>query len=186
MRATDRVRARTAGDVLRRIDDGAVTRLTRSAHGGAQAATEGLQALDREWDTDRALELHAAALSLLGLALGRLAWRPLLAVPGIVSAALLLQAVSGLYPPMLVFRRLGLRSPREIARERYALKALRGDFAGLEMPPPLVVGRHEGADPAMTAGEGLGPDSAQGEPAEAEPDLERERRRGAAPGAAMP
>jgi hypothetical protein len=36
--------------------------------------------------------------------------------------------VSGWYPLMPLFRRLGIRTAREIERERYALKALRGDF----------------------------------------------------------
>ena len=42
-----------------------------------------------------------------------------------------LHAMTGCYPLLPLFRRLGFRSPREIARERYALKALRGDFQGM-------------------------------------------------------
>lgn len=41
---------------------------------------------------------------------------------------LLLHGVHGWYPLLPVFRRMGLRTRREIAAERYALKALRGDF----------------------------------------------------------
>jgi hypothetical protein len=40
----------------------------------------------------------------------------------------LLHATTGGHPLMPLFRRLGLRSAKEIARERYGLKALRGDF----------------------------------------------------------
>lgn len=36
--------------------------------------------------------------------------------------------LQGWCPPIPVFRRLEVRTDREIARERYALKALRGDF----------------------------------------------------------
>jgi hypothetical protein len=39
-----------------------------------------------------------------------------------------MHAFSGRYPVLPVLRRMGLRTSREIARERYALKALRGDF----------------------------------------------------------
>jgi hypothetical protein len=35
-----------------------------------------------------------------------------------------------LFPPFSFFRRGGLRTRREIEQERYALKALRGDFDG--------------------------------------------------------
>jgi hypothetical protein len=42
----------------------------------------------------------------------------------------LLHAFQGWYPLLPLFRRMGLRSQDEIAREMYAVKALRGDFAG--------------------------------------------------------
>jgi hypothetical protein len=126
----DRVRRHTAAEVLRRIDDDTVERLAVAA--ATPAATERrLDELDREWDTDRAVEAEAAAMGLLGLALGAFGRKSLLAVPAFVAGAVLVQAVTGRYPWMPLFRRLGLRSAREIARERYALKALRGDFAGM-------------------------------------------------------
>ena len=53
------------------------------------------------------------------------------AIPAFVGGALVLHAVTGRYPLMPVLRRLGVRTSREIARERYALKALRGDFIGV-------------------------------------------------------
>ena len=40
-------------------------------------------------------------------------------------------ALQGWCPPIELFRRLGVRTAGEIARERYALKALRGDFAAV-------------------------------------------------------
>ncbi|HLS85637.1 MAG TPA: hypothetical protein VK043_05015 [Burkholderiales bacterium] len=89
-----------------------------------------LHALDREWDLDRAIELEAAATGLVGLALGVLVRRRFLLIPGIVGAALLLRALTGRYPLEPIFRGLGLRSAAEIERERFALKALRGDFGG--------------------------------------------------------
>lgn len=42
-----------------------------------------------------------------------------------------MHAVQGCCPPVPLLRRLGLRTREEIERERYALKALMGDFAGL-------------------------------------------------------
>lgn len=40
-------------------------------------------------------------------------------------------AVQGWCPPVPVFRRLGIRTAREIDLERYGLKAIRGDFNDL-------------------------------------------------------
>jgi hypothetical protein len=87
--------------------------------------------LDREWDTERVLEANAATLALGGTVLGILEDRRFLAVPIVVTAFLFQHALQGWCPPLPVLRRLGVRTAREIERERTALKALRGDFAGI-------------------------------------------------------
>ena len=91
-----------------------------------------LNELDDEWDIERALELNAASIAsgsiLLGL-LGRKRW---FLVAGIVGVFLTQHALQGWCPPVPVLRRLGFRTAREIDQERYALKALRGDFQGHE------------------------------------------------------
>lgn len=133
--ARDRVRARTAREVLRRIDDDTVERLTRYAQAPDADVASRLHQLDREWDTDRAVELEAAASGLLGLALGVLVRPGLLLMPAVVATSLLAHALTGRYPLMPLFRRRGVRTAREIARERYALKALRGDFALADVLP---------------------------------------------------
>lgn len=127
----DRVRRHTAAEVLRRIDDVTVASLTACAGSPAEVDRR-LRELDREWDTDRALEVEAATMGLVGLALGAFVRQRLLAMPAIVAGAVLVQAMTGRYPLMPLLRRLGFRTAKEIARERYALKALRGDFAGME------------------------------------------------------
>jgi hypothetical protein len=48
-------------------------------------------------------------------------------------------ALQGWCPPLPLLRRLGVRTQQEIERERYALKALRGDFdavPGTSAPVP--------------------------------------------------
>ena len=52
-------------------------------------------------------------------------------LPAAVAGFLLQHAVQGWCPPVPVFRRLGFRTAAEIDEERYALKALRGDFRGV-------------------------------------------------------
>ncbi len=51
------------------------------------------------------------------------------ALPAVVAGFLLQHALQGWCPPLPLFRRLGVRTAAEIDQERYALKALRGDFA---------------------------------------------------------
>lgn len=88
-----------------------------------------LRALDREWDIERVLETSSSTLSLTGfaLAIARRNRRWLL-LPFGVSAFLLQHALQGWCPPVPLLRRLGVRTAAEIDAERYALKALRGDF----------------------------------------------------------
>ncbi len=87
--------------------------------------------LDREWDTERVLEANAATLALGGTVLGILEDRRFLALPILVTGFLLQHALQGWCPPLPVLRRIGVRTAREIERERTALKALRGDFAAV-------------------------------------------------------
>lgn len=86
-----------------------------------------LDELDREWDIERLLQVNAGVLSLLGLTFGALRRRWYL-LPAAVSAFLVQHAVQGWCPPASLLRRLGIRTAREIGHERYALKALGGDF----------------------------------------------------------
>ncbi len=105
--------------------------IARYASAGPEAINRRLAELDREWDIERTLEANAASLGLLGVGLGAFVDRRFLILPGLVSAFLLQHALQGWCPPVPLFRRLGFRTEAEIARERYALKALRGDFQSL-------------------------------------------------------
>jgi hypothetical protein len=87
-----------------------------------------LEELDGEWDIERILEANAAAVSLIGLTLARFVSRRWFLLPAAVATFLLQHAVQGWCPPVPLFRRLGIRTQREIDEERYALKAMRGDF----------------------------------------------------------
>ena len=51
-----------------------------------------------------------------------------IALPIVAGAFLFQHAIQGWCPPVPIFRRLGVRTRDEINREKYALKALRGDF----------------------------------------------------------
>lgn len=87
-----------------------------------------LAELDEEWDIERTLQTNAASLSLFGSFMGLLGGRKWMLVPMVVSGFLLQHAIQGWCPPIELFRRMGVRTSREIENERVALKALRGDF----------------------------------------------------------
>jgi len=87
-----------------------------------------LKELDAEWDMERTLETNAAGVALVGAALGALFNKRFYSVPALVAGFLLQHALQGWSPPVPFFRRRGVRTATEIERERYALKALRGDF----------------------------------------------------------
>lgn len=108
-----------------------------------------LRDLERPWDIERTLEANAATVSLAGLALAAIHSRRWLLLPAVVSAFLLQHAVQGWCPPLSLFRRLGVRTQREIDRERYALKAIRGDFR--DVPSAGKSDPHTRADAAIEA-----------------------------------
>jgi len=100
--------------------------------GNPIATEQRLAELDREWDIERTLEANAASISLIGLALGATVDRRFFVIPGLVAGFLLQHALQGWCPPVTFFRRRGIRTASEIDEERYALKALRGDFHNVQ------------------------------------------------------
>jgi hypothetical protein len=125
---TTRVNDNTAdrvNDAIRRQTEESVSHYASAGHKAIECR---LQELEREWDIERALEANAAGVTLAAVVLGILKCRKWLILPGLIAAFLLQHAVQGWCPPLPLLRRLGLRTEAEINRERYALKALRGDF----------------------------------------------------------
>ena len=127
----DRVRENTSEDVNRDIDQVAESQIRKFASMGRDEMTRRIDELDREWDIERVLETNASVIALSGLILGATHNKKWLIVPGIVTTFLFQHAVQGWCPPVPLFRRLGVRTRREIDEEKYALKAIRGDFDGV-------------------------------------------------------
>lgn len=87
--------------------------------------------LDREWDVERMLETGSSAITLAGLTLGIARNRKWLLLSLTVQGFMMQHALQGWCPPLPILRRLGFRTQYEIEQERYALKALRGDFRNI-------------------------------------------------------
>jgi hypothetical protein len=134
----ERVPAHTSDAVNRRIRRDIEDRLAYYAEHPHEIEAR-LEELAREWDIERAIEANAASLAFAGVVLGAFADRRWLFLPGAVTAFLLQHAVQGWCPPVPVLRRLGFRTAHEIERERYALKALRGDFNEVQQAENKVI-----------------------------------------------
>lgn len=145
----DRVREHTAGYVNARIDDAMRDRLFHYSTCSDTEITARLDELDGEWDIERYIEVLAPTLALTGVGLGLLRGRRWLALPGVVLSFLIQHALQGWCPPVAALRRAGVRTRREIDEERYALKALRGDFSGL--PPDAPRNRVTRVDAVLDA-----------------------------------
>jgi hypothetical protein len=130
-----RVPDNTADYVNERIREATQQRVADSIRRGPAAIERRLAELDEEWDIERYLETMAPTISLLGLALGIVKDRRWLIVPAVVQTFFLQHALQGWCPPLPVLRRLGVRTADEINIERYALKALRGDFDAVASAP---------------------------------------------------
>ena len=72
--------------------------------------------------------MNAGIVSLSGVVLGALASRRFLILPAVVLGFFFQHATQGWCPPLPVFRKMGVRTRREISLEKHGLKALRGDF----------------------------------------------------------
>jgi hypothetical protein len=124
----DRVRANTKREINQQIDEKTVHLLRLYSKADKDLIASRIEQLDREWDIERLLETNAASIALGGIILGTVSSRKWFLVPAVVATFLLQHAIQGWCPPVTALRRFGVRTRKEIERERYALKLLRGDF----------------------------------------------------------
>ena len=127
----DRVRRHTSPEVLSEIEENIQRSIRFYATQSPEVITRRIEELDHEWDMERTLETNAATLALSGALLGTVVRRRWYLLTFGVLGFLLQHATTGWCPPVPVFRRLGVRTRSEIDREKFALKALRGDFRDL-------------------------------------------------------
>lgn len=131
----ERVRSVSSSNQNAEIDNLIILNLEYYKSEGKAAIDARITELDREWDIERTLEMNAAAFALTGTILGSLINKKWLILPVVVAAFLGQHALQGWCPPLPVLRRMGVRTRAEIDREKYALKALRGDFEDVKDSP---------------------------------------------------
>lgn len=155
----DRIRGHSAPVVNERIDRMTTASIRDAVSRGRDAVVQRIAEVDAEWDVDRVMMVNfaiAGGASLLA-GLRRYARAPLLSLRirprrtgflylfGAQLGFLLLHAAVGWCPPASLFRRLGVRSRREIESERAILLRAAERRA---VPPPLPrteESHHQGA-----------------------------------------
>ncbi len=126
---SDRVRANTPTSANQKIDEAITAQVNSYADQPIANISQRLEALEKEWDTERVLEMNASLLAFTGLILGIMVNQNWLWLTDLVLLFLFQHALQGWCPPLPIIRAFGVRTRNEIDQEKFALKALRGDFA---------------------------------------------------------
>lgn len=132
---SDRIRANTSEEINRRIDRYTEDNIRYYASQNEAAITERIDELENEWDVDRLVQASVSGVSLMSIFMGVIGSKKWWLIATAAVGFLGNHAVSGWCPTAALCRRLGFRTRQEIDREKYALKALRGDFDD--------IGKHE-------------------------------------------
>ena len=124
----ERIRINTPSDVQSHIDGRIENSIRFYSTQSKSDISDRIDELDAEWDVERLLEANAAGLGLGSLVMGLLVNKKWFFMTGAVLGLLLQNSVQGWCPATSGLRRMGARTRDEIDREKFALKALRGDF----------------------------------------------------------
>ena len=127
----DRVEQNTPDSINDEIELQLRDNIRKYATADKSILSQRIAELEKEWYMDRMLITNASSLAGIGVLLAATVHRKWLILPGVVLTFLLQHGVQGWCPPLPLFRKMGVRSFKEIDRERFALKYLRGDFKTL-------------------------------------------------------
>lgn len=117
----DRIRSNTADEVNEHIDRRTRDNILWFSREDPITIQERINELDKEWDMERVLILNAALFSLTGLLAGKFKNKIWSILPIVVSSFLIQHAIQGWCPPVELFRRMGIRTRKEIDMEKYSL-----------------------------------------------------------------
>lgn len=117
----DRVRKSTPDSINQKIDQKTQQNIQYYSMQNEMVIKSRIKELDREWDIERVLALNASLFALSGVILGATVSKKWLILPTVVTIFLAQHAIQGWCPPLPLFRKTGIRSRKEIDKERYAL-----------------------------------------------------------------
>ena len=113
------------------IDEMIISNIREYAEKSDAEISQRIEALDKEWDIERVLDLTMSLLALLGISGSLIFYEYSIALPMLLLFFFIWHAFQGWCPPIPLLRYFKIRTRPEIDREKYALKAMRGDFHSL-------------------------------------------------------
>ncbi len=135
----DRVRKNTSWGRNLKIDNLTRENIRQYSKGSDREIADRIKTLRKKWDMERTLELNMSTLALTGLALSVFADKRWSILTGVVLGFFAQHAIQGWCPPLPLFRAMKVRTRTEIEEEKYALKALRGDFKNVNSPEEALL-----------------------------------------------
>ena len=106
-------------------------RLRHYAQADRSSLDTRLAALDREWEIERVVEAQSALSGLAGVVLMAARGTSWMWLPVTVFGCMLQRATRGWSPMITLLNQRGYRLRTEIEDEKFGLRLLRGDFAGI-------------------------------------------------------
>lgn len=128
--AGENVRKVTSRETNAVIDQLIFSNIRKYSGRSADEITQRIKELDKEWDIERVLDLTMSVLALCGITSSLLFNRYSIILPILLLLFFIWHAFQGWCPPVPLLRHFKIRTRPEIDREKYALKAMRGDFKG--------------------------------------------------------
>ena len=120
----DHVRKVTSTDINQRIIKEIERNILYYSTQNPESIKKRIGKLEKEWDVERTLELNASVFALCGIVLASVHNKKWLIFSGLVTSFLAQHSIQGWCPPIPLFRKLGIRTQKEIQTERHALLEL--------------------------------------------------------------
>ncbi len=120
----DRVRKVTSDSTNQKIDNEIARNVDYYSSQSSKSIRDKIKKLESEWDVERTLELNASLIALGGVVLAATVNKKWLLLPAVITIFLAQHAIQGWCPPIPLFRKLGVRTQKEIETERHALLEL--------------------------------------------------------------
>ncbi len=135
----DRVRKNTSWGRNIKIDNLTRENIRKYSKGSDREIADRIKTLKQKWDMERTLEFNMSTLAITGLALSVFVDKRWALLSGVVLGFFAQHAIQGWCPPLPLFRAMKVRTRTEIEEEKYALKALRGDFKNVNSPEEALL-----------------------------------------------
>jgi hypothetical protein len=124
----DLIRQRSPVSINDRIEEEIANSIRIQSRKDQKDITSRIRELDQEWDLDRTLTASLASGALISAAISSRKYKKWIYLSLIQLSFLTFHCLRRWSPLSLILRQFRFRSKEEISSEKYALKALRGDY----------------------------------------------------------